>query len=100
MKYQSKYKLLIIIFASLAFISACQKNTVTTTERNENIQIMSPFSDSDTEGQCYKITAENKDYYGRLDKNGHPLQIPELKDKDIKVSLSLLTDRDCKEQGI
>ncbi|UBX48989.1 hypothetical protein LDO51_17945 [Providencia alcalifaciens] len=99
MKFPSKYKLLIITFASLVFISACQKKT-TTTERNENIQIVSPFSGSDTEGQCYKITAENKDYYGRLDKNGHPLQIPELKDKDIKVSLSLLTDRDCKEKGI
>lgn len=99
MKFPSRYKLLIITFASLVFISACQKNTVTT-ERNENIQIVSPFSGSDTEGQCYKITAENKDYYGRLDKNGHPLQIPELKDKDIKVSLSLLTDRDCKEKGI
>ncbi|WP_265717027.1 hypothetical protein [Providencia rustigianii] len=99
MKYQSTFKLSIISLLSVVFISACQTKPAPV-ERNENIQIVSPFSGSDTEGQCYKITAENKDYYGRLDKNGHPLQIPELKDKDIKVSLSLLTDRDCKEQGI
>ena len=69
-------------------------------EKNENIKIVSPFSDSNTSGQCYKITAENKEYYGRLDKNGHPMQIPELENKDIKVNLSLLRDSDCKERGI
>lgn len=96
---RTQHRLLLASLASLVFITACQTKPMTV-ERNENIQIVSPFSDTSTDGQCYKITAENKDYYGRLDKNGHPLQIPELENKDIKVSLSLLSDSDCKEKGL
>lgn len=83
---------------STATISGCATKTATT-ERNKNITIASPFGESN-EGQCYKITAEGKDYYGRLDKDGHPLVIPEIADKDISIRLSLLTDNDCKEQGL
>ncbi|EJD6508955.1 MULTISPECIES: hypothetical protein [Providencia] len=83
---------------SIAAISGCAPKTMTT-ERNKNITLANPFGGS-TEGQCYKIMAENKDYYGRLDKDGHPLVIPEIADKDISVSLSLLSDNDCKEQGL
>ncbi|MFP1837926.1 hypothetical protein ACLEDP_00240 [Lonsdalea quercina] len=99
MKYQPQHTLLLSSLTLLIFITACQTKPVTI-ERNENIQIVNPFSGSSTDGQCYKITAENKDYYGRLDKNGHPLQIPEIENKDIKISLSLLSDSDCKEKGI
>jgi hypothetical protein len=35
-----------------------------------------------------------------VDKDGHPLKIPEIKDKDIEISLGLLDDSDCKEKGI
>ncbi|EKT64490.1 hypothetical protein [Providencia burhodogranariea] len=99
----NKYKSLSlpVAFLSILLVSACQTKPVTT-ERNENIKIISPYSNSNanTDGQCYKITAENKDYYGRLDKNGNPLEIPELEDKDIKISLTLLRDSECKEKGI
>ena len=97
MRYQ--YKLPFVVLISIFLISACQNKSMKV-ERNENIKIVSPFSYSNTGGQCYKITAENKEYYGRLDKNGHPMQIPELENKDIKVNLSLLRDSDCKERGI
>ncbi|MEQ9907847.1 hypothetical protein ABRP70_08300 [Pectobacterium odoriferum] len=99
MKYKPQYRLLLFSLASLIFITACQTESVTI-ERNKNIKIVSPFSGSSPDGQCYKITAENKDYYGRLDKDGHPLQIPEIENKDIKISLRLLSDSDCKEKGI
>ncbi|GKW01194.1 hypothetical protein ACS91J_17380 [Pectobacterium carotovorum] len=99
MKYNPQYRLLLVSLASLIFITACQTEPVTI-ERNKNIKIVSPFSGSSPDGQCYKITAENKDYYGRLDKDGHPLQIPEIENKDIKISLRLLSDSDCKEKGI
>lgn len=99
MECNNQYKLLFIGLAALIFIAACKTKSIMV-ERNENIQIVSPFSNSSLDGECYKITAENKDYYGRLNKEGHPLQIPEIKDKDIMISLSLLSDRDCKERGI
>ncbi|EMS1063075.1 hypothetical protein WKS79_001594 [Providencia stuartii] len=83
---------------SITAVSGCATKKMTT-ERNKNITLSNPFADS-TEGQCYKIIAENKDYYGRLDKDGHPLVIPEIEGKDISVQLSLLSDRDCKEKGI
>ncbi|KGA37594.1 hypothetical protein KU75_25840, partial [Pectobacterium odoriferum] len=67
MKYKPQYRLLLVSLASLIFITACQMESVTI-ERNKNIKIVSPFSGSSPDGQCYKITAENKDYYGRLDK--------------------------------
>lgn len=97
MKYQ--YRILLVSLASLLFIAACQTKPATV-ERNKNIQIVNPFSGSSLDGQCYKITAENKDYYGRLNKDGNPLQIPEIEGKDIKISLTLLNDSDCKEKGI
>ncbi|WP_244153158.1 hypothetical protein [Kosakonia oryziphila] len=84
---------------SLIFNTTCQTKAVTV-ERNKNIQIVNPFSGSSPDGQCYKITAENKYCYGCLDKDGHPLQIPETENKDIKISLRLLKDSDCKEKGI
>lgn len=99
MKYKSQCSLLLAGLMSLIFITACQTKTITV-ERNKNIQIVNPFSGSSPDGQCYKITAENKNYYGRLDKAGHPLQIPEIENKDIKISLRLLNDSDCKEKGI
>jgi hypothetical protein len=99
MKGESQYSLLLAGLMSLIFITACQTKAVTV-ERNKNIQIVNPFSGSSPDGQCYKITAENKDYYGRLDKYGHSLQIPEVENKDIKISLRLLNDRDCREKGI
>lgn len=99
MKYKPQCRILLAGLISLIFITACQTKPATV-ERNKNIQIVNPFSSSSPDGQCYKITAENKDYYGRLDKDGHPLQIPEIENKDIKISLSLLSDSDCKEQGV
>ncbi len=99
MKYKPQYGLLLASLMSLIFITACQTKPITV-ERNKNIQIVNPFSGSSPDGQCYKITAESKDYYGRLDKDGHPLQIPEIENKDIKISLRLLSDSDCKEKGI
>ncbi|MGX5022234.1 hypothetical protein ACWKXN_06335 [Enterobacter sp. UPMP2060] len=99
MKDKSQCGLLLAGLMSLIFITACQTKAVTV-ERNKNIQIVNPFSGSSPDGQCYKITAENKDYYGRLDKDGHPLRISEIENKDIKISLKLLNDRDCKEKGI
>lgn len=99
MKDKSQCSLLLAGLMSLIFIIACQTKAVTV-ERNKNIQIVNPFSGSSPDGQCYKITAENKDYYGRLDKYGHPLQISEIENKDIKISLRLLSDRDCREKGI
>lgn len=99
MKDKSQCSLLLAGLMSLIFITACQTKTVSV-ERNKNIQIVNPFSGSSPDGQCYEITSENKDYYGRLDKDGHPLQIPEIENKDIKISLRLLNDRDCKEKGI
>lgn len=99
MRGKSQYSLLLAGLISLIFITACQTKSVTV-ERIKNIQIVYPFSGSSPDGQCYKITAENKDYYGRLDKDGHPLQIPEIKNKDIRISLRLLNDSDCKEKGI
>lgn len=99
MKYKPQYKLLLSSLTSLIFITACQTKPVTV-ERNKHIKIVSLFANSSLEGKCYKITAENKDYYGRLDKDGHPLQIPEIENKKIMISLRLLSDRDCKEKGI
>lgn len=99
MQYKSQHRLLLASLTSLIFITACQNKPVTI-ERNKNIQIVSPFAGSSTDGQCYKITAENKDYYGRLDKDGYPLQIPEIENKVIEISLTLLNDSDCKERGI
>lgn len=99
MKYKPQHQLLFFSLTSLIFITACQTKPITI-ERNEYIKVVSPFSDSSTDGQCYKITAEDKDYYGRLDKDGHPLKIPEIENKDIKIRLSLLNDSDCKEKGI
>lgn len=99
MKDKSQCSLLLVGLMPLIFITACQTKAVTV-ERNKNIQIVNPFSGASPEGQCYKITAENKYYYGRLDKDGHPLQIPGIENKDIKISLRLLSDRDCKEKGI
>lgn len=96
MNDKSQCNLLLDGLMSLIFITACQTKAVTV-ERNKNIQIVNPFSGSSPDGQCYKTTAENKGYYGRLDKDGHPLQIPEIENKDIKISLRLLNDRDCKE---
>ena len=99
MQNKSQSSLLLAGLIPLIFITACQTKPVTV-ERNQNIQVVNPFSDSSPEGQCYKITAENKEYYGRLDKDGYPLQIPEIENKDIEISLGLLNDRDCKEKGI
>lgn len=99
MKGESQYGLLLAGLISLIFITACQTKSITV-ERNKNIQIVNPFSGSSPDGQCYKITAENKYYYGCLDKDGHPLQISEIENKDIRISLILLNDSDCKEKGI
>jgi len=99
MKDKSQCSLLLAGLISLICITACHTKAVTV-ERNKNIQIVNPFSGSNPDGQCYKITAENKDYYGRLDKDGHPLKIPEIENKDIKINLRLLNDSVCKEKGI
>lgn len=99
MKNKSQCGLMLASLIPLICITACQMKSVTV-ERNKNIQVVNPFSGSSPDGQCYKITAENKDYYGRLDKDGHPLLIPEIENKDIKISLTLLNDCDCKERGI
>lgn len=86
------------LIINITAVSGCATKTITT-ERNKNITLVNPFGGS-TEGLCYKITAENKDYYGRLDKDGHPLVIPEIADKDVSVRLSLLSDNDCKEKRL
>lgn len=98
MKTYVKLFILSFLVISSTAVSGCATKTMTN-ERNKNITLETPFG-GNTEGQCYKITAENKDYYGRLDKNGHPLVIPEIADKDISVSLSFMSDNDCKEQGL
>lgn len=99
MEYKTQHRFLLASLAPLILITACQTKPIKI-ERNKNIQIVSPYSGSSTDGQCYKLTAENKDYYGRLDKNGHPLQIPELENILISISLTLLNDSDCKAKGI
>ncbi|EKT67360.1 hypothetical protein [Providencia alcalifaciens] len=83
---------------SIAAISGCATKPMAI-ERNKNITLESPLGGS-TEGLCYKITAENKDYFGRLDKDGHPLVISAIADKDISVRLTLLSDNDYKEKGL
>ncbi|MGO2335866.1 hypothetical protein [Providencia sp.] len=99
MKKYNKALFLTIPLILTSFITACNTKP-TVVERNKNITIENPFSNTSSDGQCYKITAENKDYYGRLDKDGHPLLIPELENKDIKINLSLLSDNDCKAKGL